>query len=351
MKIYTRLILPVLILLPCFIISCKKSNDINQKTIDQTNIHISKWYNGASSAVSFIWDDSNSNHYTTIAPIFNSYGYHTSFAIITSQLDNLVDGYKSVIASGHEICSHSVTHAEADSISPAQMNTELRDSKEAIRKIFGIITTTYIHPYNHTNEIYNKYFNNYYLFSRIYNKNQDSTNFIENILSSTDYRRLVNIYNLGLKTNNWITFAGHGLDDSGWQPIKAGILKQFLSFLKDDTNTWVDTFARIAIYNEVRLKINSVITGKDFIKVDDHAINYARYTPFAITEIPITIEIQSAVDEYNFTGGNIIEQSYTNNTYYISINLHKGNQIHYSLKKNNSLAELNKHDDSPAILL
>jgi len=310
--------------------SCRRIDSNIEIQLSPRNIHISKWYNGTYSAIAFVWDDTNENHYTSVGPIFNSYGYHTSFGVITISLKDHLDGYKSLVSYGHEICSHSKTHTAVEFLTPEQMIVELSDSKEAIYKSLGVIPTTFIHPYNRTNDTYNNMLDNFYLYSRIYNKYQDSTNFIVNLLSNSDYNYFINTYNLGLKTNNWITFAGHGLDGLSWEPIKSSELKKFLDFLKFETNTWVDTYSRIAIYNEVRLKVKSVVTGKDFIKVDDAAVNYSRFVPFQISEIPITIEIESVEDKYKFSGNNIIKNSYSNKTYFVTINLLKGNVFYYT---------------------
>lgn len=75
--------------------SCKKDN-IDLIAIRSSDIIISKWYNGANSAISFMWDDTQMCHYTEIAPTFNTYGYCTSFSVNTDILmqDNNLVGYE-----------------------------------------------------------------------------------------------------------------------------------------------------------------------------------------------------------------------------------------------------------------
>ena len=90
--------------------SCRGIDLNSENQLHQDNIHISKWYRGASSAMAFMWDDTNANHYTSVGPLFDSFGYHTSFGVITISLNDHINGYKSLVANGHEICSHSVTH-------------------------------------------------------------------------------------------------------------------------------------------------------------------------------------------------------------------------------------------------
>ncbi len=312
--------------------SCRGIDLNSENQLHQDNIHISKWYRGASSAMAFMWDDTNANHYTSVGPLFDSFGYHTSFGVITISLNDHINGYKSLVANGHEICSHSVTHTNPSSLTQEQIIRELKDSKESISNSLGVFPTTFIHPFDITNNIYNKFLGDYYLYSRIYNQYQDSTNSVVAMLSSFDYDYFVSTYNLGVKAHNWITYAGHGLDGQGWEAIKSSELNKFLHFLKFNTNTWVDTYSRIAIYNEVRLKVKSVEIGKNFIKVSDAAVNYSRFVPFKISEIPITIEIESNEDLFDISGDNIIEKSYNNKTYFITINLLKGNTFYYTRK-------------------
>lgn len=329
MKIRIFHICSTVFILTVFGVSCYKGYIEDSSSSD--DIRVSKWYNGSHSAISFIWDDTNENHYTQVAPIFNSYGYHASFAVITDFLwvGECIDGYKNILAMGHEICSHSHTHPNLTGLTENQIAYELETSKEAIQNFFDIIPLTFVHPYDESNDEVNSLVDIHYLFSRIHNKFQDLTNSIVIISNSTGYEQLIQFYEEGLEINNWTTIAGHGLDEAGYEPIKSDDLKNFLSFLLSETNTWVDTYARIALYNEIRLKINSINIKADIIEIDDSSVDYTRYNNFEVPELPITIEMESSTDQIRFEGDNVLLIKYENNKYFITIDLLKGNDFQY----------------------
>ena len=294
-------------------------------------VSIAKWLGNAVSALSFIWDDNNEQHYNIIGPIFDKYGYHASFGIITAPLSKFPDyvpGYKSLLSKGHELCSHSNTHARLIGITEAAMRDELSISKDKIIEIFGVIPKTFIHPGN-GRDVNMDFFGDYYLYSRINNINQDPENFIANMSTEDDLIRLNYIYSLNVEKENWVTLAGHGVDGGSYEPILSKDLDDFLYSIKDQS-VWVDIYSNVALYNEILLAISSVSIFDQQIVIDDSKINYGRYAAFGITSIPITVIINSSGLK-NFIGENILAVKREGQAYLVTINLANSNIINWEV--------------------
>lgn len=296
-------------------------------------VSIAKWLGDARSALSFVWDDNNHQHYDVIGPIFEKYGYRASFALITYPLvkypDNQdVAGYKSLLEKGHELCSHSVDHIGFNDLTEAVMRYELGISKQNIIDIFGVIPSTFIYPGNGMNPNVDVV-PEYYLYTRIHNIHQDPENFIANMDHKTDLARLNYIYSLNVEKRNWVTLAGHGVDGNGFEPILSRNLDGFLYAIKDQS-VWVDTYSNVALYNEIRLAISSVSIYDQQIVIDDSNINYGKYAAFGMTSIPVTVIINSA-DPMDFVGTNILDVKRINQQYVVTVNLFESNTIHWNL--------------------
>lgn len=294
-------------------------------------VSIAKWLGNAKSALSFIWDDNNHQHYDVIGPIFEKYGYRASFALITYPLAKYpnnqdIAGYKSLLEKGHELCSHSVDHVPFSGLTEVSLRYELGVSKQNIIDIFGVIPSTFIYPGNGMNPNIDV-IPEYYLYTRIHNIHQDPENFIANMNHETGLTRLNYIYSLNVEKRNWVTLAGHGVDGYGFEPILSKDLDDLLHSLNGQS-VWVDTYSNVALYNEIRLAIRSVNINDQQIVIDDSEVNYGRYAAFGITRIPITVIIYSE-EQMNFSDPNILDVRSMGRQYFVTINLAESNIINW----------------------
>lgn len=294
---------------------------------------VAKWLGNANSALSFIWDDNNSVHYDVIGPLFERYGFRASFALITYSLARFPDnkdiaGYKSLLAKGHELSSHTVHHVRISdpNVTEAIARDELSVSKQNIIDIFGVIPKTFIHPGNGLNPNFDVV-PDYYLYSRINNPHQDPENFVANISSATKLARLNYIYSLNAQKKNWVTIAGHGVDGIGYEPISSQDLDNFLNSLRDQP-VWVDTYSNVALYNEIRLAVSSLNVYERQIVIDDSKIDYQKFAAFGISSIPLTI-IVDARSQKNFIGSNILDVKHIGQQYLVTVNLVDSNIINW----------------------
>ncbi len=103
--------------------------------------------------VSFVIDDSHSTDYTVKKPIFSAKHAVGSLAVI-SRLPGLTDAQlREFKSEGWEILAHSRTHVREDSLSVAQLDSEIAGSQRDLAKR-GFGTTVFVYPYGiHTHQV------------------------------------------------------------------------------------------------------------------------------------------------------------------------------------------------------
>ncbi len=200
--------------------------------------------------------------------------------------DNLVDtttwtDLKSYANEGHEIASHTVTHARLAALDEANMLYELEQSKADIKEFLG---EKYIFsaecPYGTENERVMEYAHKLYpaLRNRMpeeYLEEINRASKMEPSSSDKEYiqwqRGPVNSVSMDVMKswvdtcvvhdNIWLVLVFHGINGIGWEPRTDAELEEYFKYMKDkESDLWVATFADVTKYIRKRkeISINSV---------------------------------------------------------------------------------------------
>ena len=102
--------------------------------------------------VSLTFDDGWTNQYTNAAPLLNKYGQNATFYIISGELNDQPDymskaQISSLIASGNEIGSHTITHPDLTTLTLAQAQNQMQQSQATLQNTFGVPVTDFAYPY------------------------------------------------------------------------------------------------------------------------------------------------------------------------------------------------------------
>lgn len=115
--------------------------------------------------VSITFDDGWESIYTDGLPILQETGFRTTQYIISDTLDNYnyvsIAQIRSMQEAGHDIGSHTVSHADLTTLSDNELTYELGQSKQTLTRYFGTITdfTSPYGAYNtHTLQVISKYY-------------------------------------------------------------------------------------------------------------------------------------------------------------------------------------------------
>lgn len=227
--------------------------------------------NGATCAVSFSIDDGFWVSSQKFMTLFAKYGMKGTFNLVTSWItpvkseigdsynQNLTHGtwsdWKTVLDTGHEIGSHSMTHPHLPDIPLDEARRELIYSKRRITQRLGLPgSKTFAFPYNHTSPAIEELVEKYYLAGRIGGEGINLPGEIEFAhvsswwpLSTMPTGMTLDKIREAKDKRAWLVIGLHGVDDEGWHPIPYERMDAILKFLADDGEICVDTFKALAV--------------------------------------------------------------------------------------------------------
>jgi hypothetical protein len=184
------------------------------------------------------------------------------------------DDLKKYAARGYEPASHTVTHAHLAILDSANMNYELRKSKDDILKHLGPKYTFSAEvPFGIEDKRVMKF--GFPIYEALRNsmpepwmteinrgyKEQPGNSTKEYVqwergpLSKTPFSLMKSWIDTSLAHDNiWLVLVFHGIDDIGWQPTPHEKLQQYFEYIKSKENDiWVAPFGNVARYVRERM--------------------------------------------------------------------------------------------------
>jgi hypothetical protein len=256
---------------------------------------VATWQGFRSAAVSFTFDDGTPNQSAVVIPMFNQYGFKATFFTVINWGPNWT-ALQSAANNGHEIASHTMSHASLGSTSTDQY-AELKNSQAAINaRITGQQCLTIAYPNCVIGD--KALCNQFYIAARICSGQIESSTPADfmaiscfvcgtqgSIQRSEDFSNKVAS---AVRTKGWVVFLIHAIDaESGYSPTSSAQLRGALDSLKAHTDTyWVSSFVNVTRYIKER---NSVSVKE--IAASDSALT-VRVTdtlPDSIYTTPVTI--------------------------------------------------------------
>lgn len=226
--------------------------------------------------------------------------------------NNVVDttswaSYKKYAAEGHEIASHTVTHARLAVLDKNNLLYELEQSKKDIQHFLGDKYTFSAEcPYGTENERVMEYAHKVYpaLRNRMPEPYLDELNRSSKKLpgeSKKEYVQwqrgpLTNVSMDVMKSwvntclshdNIWLVLVFHGIDGIGWEPKTREDLEVYFNYINDRTDSlWVDTFANVTKY--IRERKNTIIGNT--VQGDTIIVNISNDLDPSVYDVPITLK-------------------------------------------------------------
>lgn len=257
---------------------------------------VGMWPGFRQAAVTYTFDDGCSNQFDIALPLFDEFGFQMTLFTVTSWAPDWTV-LQAVAAEGHEVASHTVTHASLSGMSLENQTAELKDSKEAIEShLPGHPCFTLAYPYCVPSSP--GLTAQYYIAARHCQGSLEPS-------TPRDFHQISSIIcgSLGtVKTANdfqtrfqsaanlqgWCVFLIHGIDnDGGYSPLSSAVLRASLEYLSTHTGTfWVATFGDAVRYirerNAVAVKELSSQGARLTLQVKDGLDN-------AIYNLPVTL--------------------------------------------------------------
>ena len=252
---------------------------------------VAPWHGFKQGAITYSFDDGCAGQLTSALPSLNKYGLKASFNLVTQWVSNW-GSWKQAAQSGHEIASHTVSHANLN----AAGETELSQSKQIIEQNIGQECVTIVYPNCVTG---NKgSIGRYYISGRTCSGQLVSSNpgdmfeissmIVGSTTQNSNAMALNNIANSAAQQNKWAVFLIHGIDgDGGYSPISSTDLDQHFSYVKQQDKCWVATFKDVSKYI---LEANNLViteTGSAGSYMID--VSCSHQTSITKLNVPVTI--------------------------------------------------------------
>ena len=215
---------------------------------------ITEWPGNKKGAVSITFDDAMPSQVTLAVPALDAVGLKGTFFLVPTQADydQTWSGWRAAEAEGHEMGSHSMTHANLTQISSSALQSELQASQAAIdAQIPNQKCLSLAYPFGAYNDTVVSATMQYYMAARITGwEGYDGLNY-----KPYDFYRLKAIgddYNhtagyaetatdMAEATGAWLVFYLHSMDGNGYGSWGINTLQNYLSYLVTK-NLWVGTF-------------------------------------------------------------------------------------------------------------
>ena len=230
---------------------------------------VTRWYGGRGAAVSLTFDDGLYSQCRIGAPLVEAHGFKGSFYIMTDagweEWPNYWEDWAAVAAAGHEIGSHTITHAHLASLTEVELRYELRESRKTIELMIeqppGM---TIAYPYGETTPLVENIAEEYYIAGRVvwspgymnyYSEDSDEAvdfraigSFAFDYPGLTTYEILASFVDDAEATHGWFIPHIHELES----PQAEAVLTEFLEDLQARQNVWVGTLGSVVRYMRER---------------------------------------------------------------------------------------------------
>lgn len=165
------------------------------------------------------FDDGHEDNATTALPLLNQYGFKSTQCYATTFIEGNAQAVSDVLKfknSGHEICSHTVTHPMLTTVNAATLDYELKHAKEYLESITGQPVLNFATPYGDYDATVNAAIAKYYQAHRTVDEGYNSKdNFdpyrlrVQNILDTTSANQVASWIAQAQHDNTWLILVYH----------------------------------------------------------------------------------------------------------------------------------------------
>lgn len=178
--------------------------------------------------VTLTFDDGEEDNVSTALPVMNSYGFKSTQCFATDHVEGDATNSARVLAfrdSGHEICSHTVTHPFLSQVPATQLAHELTHSRDFLRTLTGKNIDNFASPYGDYNTAVLNAIQPLYRSHRTVDAGYNSKdNFniykvrVQNMLSTTTLQEYQSWLDYAEATNTWLVLVYHRVASSNTGP-------------------------------------------------------------------------------------------------------------------------------------
>lgn len=233
-----------------------------------------KWPQGKRAAVSLSFDDARLSQVDVGLPLFEAHGVKATFYVSPASVEKRLEGWKRAVKYGHEIGSHSFSHActgnyhlsygiALEDFDLPKMARDLDQANASIKRLLGVTAVTFAYPCGQkfvgrgvAARSYIPLVAERYLSGRGYLDEApndpklfdpaQSMGIGADDLSATEMLALID---RAAKRGGWLIFVGHEIGKKGYQVTDTAALEAVFRYAKDPANgVWLDTVETVVRY-------------------------------------------------------------------------------------------------------
>lgn len=233
------------------------------------------WPNGKKAAVSLTFDDARASHPTVGADFFRPYGVKATFYVVPSAVESRLEGWKRMVADGHEIGSHSMLHPctgnfdwsrdkAIENYTQASMREELVESKRKIKELLDVEPVSFAYPCGLKYVGRGIETESYVpVVAELFSSGRGWMDEARNAPSFVDMAQLQGtemdgkdfesdikpILDEAIENGYWIVLAGHEIGEGGSQTTKMSMLDELIKYVQQpNSEIWIASVDEIARY-------------------------------------------------------------------------------------------------------
>jgi peptidoglycan/xylan/chitin deacetylase (PgdA/CDA1 family) len=233
-----------------------------------------QWPAGKRLAISLTFDDARLSQPDVGLALLEKCGVKATFFVEPRNLEPRLEGWKKIVAAGHEIGNHSQTHPctgnYAFSLSNAledytleRMAKDLDGGSADIERLLGVKPKTFAYPCGlkfvgrgRDVRSYVPLIAERYLVARGYLDEAandpafcDLAQAMGTGFDDMDFAGMKKLVDQAAKDGRWIIFVGHEIGSKGFQVTDTAALEELCKYAKDPANgVWIDTVENIGRY-------------------------------------------------------------------------------------------------------
>lgn len=237
------------------------------------------WPDGKKAAISLSFDDARNSHPTVGKELFRELDLKATFYVVPAAVQLHLDGWKEIVADGHEIGNHTIAHPctgnfpwskdkALENYTMASMRQELLECNHQIHALLGVRPVSFAYTCGNTFVGRGRNLRSYVpLVDELFESGRGWLNepandpaFADmallqgNEMDGKDFAEIKTRIDDAIANGSWLLLAGHEIGEGGNQTVRTEMLRELAAYLKSpDCELWVGTVAEVAAHvNQVR---------------------------------------------------------------------------------------------------
>ncbi len=232
------------------------------------------WPEGKRAALSLSFDDARQSQVDVGVALLDKQKVKATFYVVPSAVERRLEGWKKVVASGHEIGNHSLNHPctgnfpwsrqkALEDYTVEKMRDELKQANRRIKELLGVTAESFAYPCGQAfvgrgidTKSYVPLVATLFSSGRTWQDETPNDPGFCDLAQSTgvemdgrDFEQILPILEKARETGQWVVLAGHEIGQDGQQTTRVTMLEKLMNYANDPANKiWIAPVGTIARY-------------------------------------------------------------------------------------------------------